>query len=190
RPRRVGDLHERELRNGERRHLDVHQQGGIAVVRRRTHLDARPRLVRGRGDPHLPGTVNSAERHRIDVEAIQPILRNQAGIERLRYLAWERVDLLDGAERAFDACVHTPYRVSSGLSGIAAPEWPSIDARCSRASAISSGVFTFMKTRSGGRKRATSSSAMVRTRTVAKKQAILRRPARNIDSIGPRQLFA
>src|SRR3989304_3137124 len=44
---RVGDLHERELRHRQPRHLHVHEERRVTVLRGRAHLDAGPGLVGG-----------------------------------------------------------------------------------------------------------------------------------------------
>ena len=49
---RIGDLHEGQLGHRQRRHLDVHQQGGIAVVRAARTSTRAHGLIRGRGHPH------------------------------------------------------------------------------------------------------------------------------------------
>ena len=91
----VGDLHERQLGHRQRRHLDVHQERGIAVVGRGAHLHARPRLVGGRGDADEAVAVAA---HRVTgsiMEALEQERRDQPGVEGLRHRRRQRVDLRD-----------------------------------------------------------------------------------------------
>src|SRR5207245_7960811 len=141
---------------------------------RGAHLEARPRLVLGRGDLHGPRSLGTGEGARIDAEALEQILGHQAEVQGLGHLAREMVDLLDGGQpETARLLVHQPCSPARA-----------------RARASSSGVLTFMKICAGSPKGARSASAISSTRTSSKKPVILSRPAAILRSMGPRQARA
>ena len=180
----------------------------------RAHLDARPRLVRRRGDPHGRAPSGAAERRGVDREALEQLLRHQPRVERLGHLARQRVDLLDGAEpepstrasirarrpgrrgrRSTDARRGWSRRSARARRREARPTAGAWRRHRTRSSPLerrelsrarsSSGVFTFMKTSVRRRGSAPPRPRGSRGRAPRRRSpTILRRPARSFDSIG------
>src|SRR4029450_2388341 len=97
-----------------------------------------------------------------DLQPKQELTRDQPEVERLRHLARQRVDLLDGGEpQPRRARVHQPAAPSARAGASPPPGRARVLRRAAasaRARASSSGLLTFMKTRAGSASRAISAS--------------------------------